>query len=359
MQVIAITLGIFMQTNIFRRMHVKLLKYIESFSIKMRVMRATQHIAGPRKIRQAKDEVALVCMLKNGTYYVAELIKHHQSIGIENFLFIDNGSDDDTVRLLAQYKNVTVVLNSLPVAKYEIALRSQIARKIIKGGWFLFVDTDEMFDLINGENRNIKEVANYCNHHGYEVVIGQCLDLFSPAPMAETIKWSYGQSLVAFNLFSLGSIENFEYHDSRIKFSFFLKNNLVSNPNIKLKFGGIRKQLFNEHCALSVHRMVRNLRHTKPYTHPHCSSNTKCADFTILVRHYKFAGPYFFRENRQALENVWEHGEDKKRLKKITDLNFTFSGLDIQRFSDLKYLVDQGFLNCSDQYLKSFPFKAT
>ena len=350
------TLDVIMAIKRFLQICKRIGKSKENFATKILVRLATRHVFGPRSIKLAKDDVALICMFKNGSYYVAELIKHHRSIGVEHFLFIDNGSDDDTIQQLARFDNVTVVSNTLPVAKYEIALRSQIAKRVIKGGWFLFVDTDEMFDLINGENRSIKEFANYCNQKGFEVVIGQCLDLFSSVPLRETAKWSYGQSIKAFDLFSLGAIENFDYHDSNVEFSWFLRDNIVSNRSIKLKFGGIRRQLFNENCALSVHRMVRNYPRIKPYTHPHCSSNAKCADFTILLRHYKFAGPYYLREKKQILENVWDHDENKSRLKVIYDLDFTFTGMEIQKFSTLRDLVDQEFLNCSDQYLKFFPF---
>ena len=356
---IAGTLGVIMERRVLQKIRDKVKRYRDNFVTRVRIRMTTRHISGPRNIRLANDEVGLVCMLKNGSYYLTELIRHHQSIGIDNFLFIDNGSDDDTVEKLAHFDNVTVVSNRLPVAKYESALRSQIACRIIKGGWFLFVDTDEMVDLLNGENRDIKEFANYCNEHGYEVVVGQCLDLFSSLPMNKTANLNYAQSVAAFDLFSLSGIENFDYHDSVVEFSWFLRNNVVSNPDIKLKFGGIRRQLFNENCALSVHRLVRNLPHTKPYTHPHCSSNTKCADFTILIRHYKFAGPYFYREKKQIEENVWKHGENTSRIKVIKDLSFTFSGIETQKFSTLMHLVDDNFLNCSDQYLKYFPFSAT
>ena len=345
-----------MEAEVFRQKIDKTKRYVFNLVTKIRVRIATRHVFGPRNIWLSNDEVVVICMLKNGSYYLDEMMKHYHSIGIENFLFIDNGSEDNTVKQLTQFRNVTVVSNALPVAKYEIALRSQIANRIVKGGWFLFVDTDEMIDFVNGKGRNIKEFAQYCNQYGYEVVVGQCLDLFSSLPMNETANWSYRQSLAAFDLFSLSTIENFDYHDTAVKFSWFLRNNIVSNPSIKLKFGGIRKQLFNEDCALSVHRMVRNLPHTKPYTHSHCSSNTKCADFTLLVRHYKFAGSYLCKEKQQILETVWEHGEDKSRLRVINDLSFTFSGIDIQKFSSLSNLVDQGFLNCSDQYSKHFPF---
>lgn len=339
----------------FSRIRAKIRQVGGAIGARLRVRLATKHLSGPRKIKQSADDVALVCMLKNGAYYLDGLLKHHRALGIRNFLFIDNGSEDDTRERLAAYPGVTVVSNRLPVATYESLLRSRISKRIIRGGWFLFVDSDELIEMINGTGRNIQEYARYCNDYEYDAVVGQCLDLFSSQPLSETDNWDYEQSISEFNLFSLNDIESFEYHDKNVGFSWFLQKNKISNYDIRWKFGGIRRELFGENCALTNHRMVKNARHIKLYTHPHCSSNIHCADFTLLLRHYKFAGQYITREKQQLNDKIWDHGEDQSRLAVIKDLSFTFSGKEVQCFSGADQLVEQGFMTCSQAFLSRFP----
>ena len=325
------------------------------FGAWLKVRMATQHLSGPRKIKLDEDDVALVCLLKNGSYYVDDLLAHHRALGIKNFLFIDNGSDDDTCAKLAAHSDVTTVSNTLPVARFETRLRSQIARNTVKGGWFLFVDSDELFEFINGAGRTIQDYTRYCSDHGFDAVVAQCLELVSDCPLSETSDWSFKKSISEFHWYSLNCIENFDYHDQAVGFAWFLRSNTISNPDIKMKYGGIRKELFGENPSLSSHRLVKNARHITIYSHPHSSSNVNCADFSMLLRHYKFAGDYYARERRQLDDKIWDHGEDERRMAVINDRSFVFSAAQLHRFDAADQLVDQGFLHCSQAFLLRFP----
>lgn len=341
--------------KILRRVTAKAKRTAGAIGTRVRVRAASRHLSGPRKIRLEEDEVALVCMLKNGSYYLDALLEHHRAIGIRHFLFIDNGSEDDTIEKLASQPDVTIISNQLPVATYESLLRGDIARRVIKGGWFLFVDSDELIEMVHGTGRDIRDYAGYCNEHGYDAVVVQCLDLFSSRPLLETEGWSYRRSISDFNLFSLRCISDFDYHDKAVAFAWFLQSNTVTSPDIKIKFGGIRREMFGEDCALSSHRMIKNAGHIGLYSHPHCSSNVRCADFSILLRHYKFAGKYLSRERQQVRDRVWNHGEDRSRLAIINGQNFTLAGQEVQRFAGTGPLLEQGFLTGSAAFLARFP----
>lgn len=343
-----------MTTNSYARGIAKIKATTDRFLDRLRVRRVTRHVSGPRRITLADHDVALVCMLKNGSYYLDELISHHRGLGIEHFLFIDNGSDDDTVPRLSQEKGVTVVSNTLPVAKYESLLRGQIAKQMIKGGWFLFVDTDELIDFIGGENWTIQDYVEYCDAQDFTAIVGQSLDLFSSSPMDESAGWSYRESIERFDRYSLENIQDLDYHDPHIPFAWFLRNNRSSNPAIKIKFGGIRNQLFGEDCALTKHSMVKNNSNIELYSHPHCSGNVYCADFTLLLRHYKFAGRYLSREQQQIWNKTWEHRENERRLSVIQNKNFRFEAENVQTYAGTGTLLHQGFLNSSDRFSSRF-----
>lgn len=312
---------------------------------------ASRHLYGPRKVKLADDEVAAVCMLKNGAYYLDTLMAHHRSLGVKHFLFIDNGSDDGTIEQLEKYDDVTIVSNKLPVAHYECKMRAIIARQVFDGGWFLFLDSDELMDIVNSDSRSIRDDVRYCNEHGYNIVVGYVLDMYSSSPLAETSSWSYAQSVEHFDQYSISTIDEYDYHQEGNPYYWFLQTNTISNDDIKIKMGGIRRQVFSEYCGLTVHRLVRNTPSIDLYRHSHCSCNAICADFTMLVRHYKFAGPYLERERKSVSESTWMHGEDALRLQVIEGDNFRLSGEDEKKFINVMQLVEEGFLVCSDDYL--------
>lgn len=321
------------------------------------VARNTRHVSGPRKICLHEDEVVLVCLLKDAEYYLQHFIDHHRAIGVKHFLLIDNGSTDKTRNLVAADPTITVYSNALPVRTYECLLRARIARRAVTGGWFLFADSDELMVFSRGEGRHISEIIGYCNAHGYEAVIGQVLDMFSPHSLKETSDWSYPKSVEAFDLYSLNSISHFDYRNTtHIEFQWDMRDNTVSNERIKFMFGGIRNEVFGENCCLTTHRLVRNANHIELYTHPHCSNKVACADFTFLVKHYKFAGNFWAREQAQVDKPDWEHDENRKRMSILQGHeDFVISGKEHHVFRDTEDLILSGFLECSARYLEQFP----
>lgn len=317
----------------------------------------TQHISGPKKISLHENEVVLVCLLKDAEYYLEHLIEHHRSIGVKHFLLIDNGSTDKTTELFAEAPDVTVYSNTLPAKEYECLLRAQIARRVVKGGWFLFADSDELIAFSRGEGRQISQFIEYCNANKYDAAIGQVIDFFSPLSLNQTSGLEYAKSVETFNLYSTNNISYYDYDDKdHISFFWDMRNNTTSNDKIKFMFGGIRNEVFGENCCLTTHRLVRNVPYIELYSHPHCSGNIHCADFTFLIKHYKFAGNFWDREKAQVQKADWDHGEDQKRMSVLQGRDdFVISGRQEHTFTDTEALISQGFLECSDRFLEHFP----
>ncbi len=345
-----------MKPSFAQRVRAKLGRDVGALATRLRIRMASRHVAGPLQVALTHDEVGLTCMLKNGAYYLPELLEHHRALGVRHFLIIDNGSDDDTVAIASAHQDVTVIANPLPARIYESALRAQIAQRVFRGGWLLFVDSDELAEMPHGEGRPISDFTHYCNLNGYEVVVGQSLDLFSAAPLNDSADWDYSRSIREFDRYSLHDIRSFPYHDTEnVAFSWFLRDNAISNPEIGIKFGGIRREIFGEDCCLTHHRLVRNRKDVAVYTHPHCCSNASCADFTLLTRHYKFAGPFLQRERDQIASGTWSHGEDEKRIAMIKDDAFAFKPAEPRRYTGTAKLVEEGFLDASAAFKAVFP----
>src|ERR1700733_10581920 len=76
-----------------------------------------QHLSGPKHLQLQPNDVVLVCLIKNGAFWLKTFIKHHTDLGIRHFVFVDNGSTDHTLEYLSSKDQVTVVQSTLP-AKY-------------------------------------------------------------------------------------------------------------------------------------------------------------------------------------------------------------------------------------------------
>lgn len=318
---------------------------------RLKVYFGTRHVFGERKVVLASNQVMCVSMLKDAEYYIDELIRHHFEIGASHILIIDNGSTDRTVEFASKYPRVSVCRNYLPVRSYEVLIRSIAAKKYTVGGWFLFVDSDELF-VVPASAGDIKTVVDYCNSYGFTSVVCQVLDFFSEQSLQDSAGWSYADSLQRFNRFSVNNITKFDYFDERIKFGFFLLNNVCVSNDVRFYFGGMRNEVFGENCCLTTHRLVKNSPEVVLYSHPHCSGNVRCADFTALIKHYKFCGDYLEREKRLHSAGVWEHKEVGQRVEYFNSVDeSTICVSEFHLYRDIELLFDLGFLVASDRYL--------
>lgn len=318
------------------------------------VRRKTRHLYGPMRVALGENDVAVICLMRNAEYYLKELLRHHRALGARHFVFIDNGSDDGSLSLLSDQEDVTVLENHLPVSTYENLIRQQAAQQCISGGWLLFVDTDELAEFPGGQRGLLRDYARYCNKRGYDVVVAQMLDLYSPLPLSETENLSYADSIRAFDRYSLYCATELDYFSQDVPFAYFLAENTISNPDIGIKFGGIRRELFDEDCALTKHPFVRNTRKVEIYSHAHCASYARCADFSFLIRHYKFAGPFIAREQSQIAARTWNHGEDKRRLATISERGYRLSSPHERQFVSADQLLAERFLVVSADFYREF-----
>jgi len=76
-----------------------------------------------------------------------------------------------------------------------------------------------------------------------------------------------------------------DYLSASNDYAWFLQPNRESNPAIRFRFGGLRREFFGEYCGLTNHRLVKNSKDIWIYNHPHCSPYVTCADFAPLLRH--------------------------------------------------------------------------
>lgn len=310
------------------------------------VLMRSRHLHGPRRVSLADDDCATVTLLRNGAFFLDKLLAHHRALGVRHSLIIDNGSTDDSVAIARRHPDVTILRNTLPPLRYEKALRRALARRHIKGGWLLFVDVDELFLPPLGHRDALRRLVRYCNAAGFTAVQCQMLDLFSDLSLSVTARMTHAEALKHFRRYSLADVEARDFFDPGLPFASHVVNSRCADRNIRFLFGGIRKRQFGEACCLSKQALVRNLPEIGLQAHPHLSENVRCADVSALLLHYKFAGDVLAREADQVARGVWKHGEDRARVRMLTDRpDFRIDCPAKQTFTGPEPLVEQGFLH--------------
>lgn len=317
-----------------------------------RFLRSIRHLHGPREGQAGPQDVTVVTLVKDGAYYLDAFFDHYRKMGIRHFVFFDNGSSDGTLDRIAAEPGTIIVQSTLPPGAYENDFRRYAAERFCRNRWCLFSDVDELFDFDGRDRIGILGLITYLERNGFTALIAQMLDMFPDMPLRDAQDLSYGEALVAYRYYDLDRITPVPYDDSTVlTFHYYLAQNTLANDRITFLMGGVRKRVFDENCLLTKHPLVFVGDGVEPGVHPHCSAHVHCADFTALIRHYKFTDDPMGRDARNVAHEVYSHGEDHQRLREWDrDPDLTLWRPEAQVFNGFDALCEAGFLMRSPRF---------
>ncbi|MES2635085.1 MAG: glycosyltransferase family 2 protein [Pseudomonadota bacterium] len=106
-----------------------------------------------RKQPQAKGKVALFAMIRNEIYFLPHLLDHYRKLGINEFWFLDDRSDDGSAEYLRQQPDCGIVHSNLSFGDkvgeqpFGAAVKTLVPRALLMNRWVLTVDADEFLIL--------------------------------------------------------------------------------------------------------------------------------------------------------------------------------------------------------------------
>jgi len=333
--------------EVFLRWRADLQPFLDTW----RCLSSIRHIHGPKRIWYKKNEVVVICLVRNGSAYIKSFVEHYFSLNVKHIVFLDNNSDDNTVALAGQYNNITILSTNIPLGsdynKDEIIFKRYLAQKFCRNRWCLSVDIDELFDYPSSNVFKFNALLAYLNANSYTAVISQMLDMFSDKPLNELNKIEDVPIKDGYKYYDISDVLKQGYFEETGE---LLKGNVLTNKNIKFYAGGIRKTIFGTYNWLTKHQLffVNSVR----ITHPHCVSNARCADFTAVCLHYKFIYNYYdtileYVKSGYGTQRDYIPIETKCR----NNPQLSFKRETAQKFNSVNELIENGFLVVSQEYL--------
>jgi len=316
-----------------------------------RFVASLQHLHGPTKLDVAPGDVVLIALVRDGSYYLDAFFRHYRAMGVRHFVFIDNGSRDDTMARIKAQKGTIIDRSALPLAQYEDLIRQYPAQTYGQNRWCLYVDMDEIFDFEGRSQIGVRGLTAYLEQQGYTALAAQMLEMFPKNSLAAAAGLPYKQALQAFLYYDISAVRKVDYHSSDIEFSTLLSNNDLSNDAVKFAFGGVRGKVFGEDCCLTKHPLIFNGPEVTPAPHPHLSSGLRVADMTAVIKHYKFANDPVTRDAATLASGDLAHNEDARRMAVIgQNPDVSLFSLDARRWNRVELLYRAGFLVPSEAY---------
>ncbi|MXP44613.1 glycosyltransferase family 2 protein [Allopontixanthobacter sediminis] len=321
------------------------------------VRKSLHWVSGEKFIDLPSGDIVVVLLCRNMAHYLEYFYEYYRSIGARYFVYVDNNSSDNSVDITARWKNSITLSTDLNFRDYQTPIRHEISKSFCTEGWRLAVDPDELFDYAGSEKMCIRELGRSLLDEGYTGLIAQMLDLVPDRSLVEESSLSFYESTKSSKFYSLDCLTDMDYFSSNVPFSGLVENNMISNEEVTWKFGGIRKRYFNEDCCLTKHPLFYYKEGVHPFRHPHLTTGLRIADFTALLKHYKFSGNYISREMDLLAEGRVSHDETSRRASIVkSGHQFRFNTSNLLASPTPEELLERNFLVMTERaklrYLK-------
>ncbi|GAB4260275.1 MAG: hypothetical protein Kow0013_03710 [Pararhodobacter sp.] len=166
-------------------------------SYRLRWMRKRWLIRARRKGRElaplasrtdqiAPDSILLFAVLRNERARLPYFLKYYRDLGVEHFLFVDNGSDDGSAAYLADQPDASVWTTnaSYKAARFGVDWLNALLGRHAHGHWALVVDVDEFFLYPFCDTRPLRALTDWLDDAGLRSFGTLILDMYPKGPVA-------------------------------------------------------------------------------------------------------------------------------------------------------------------------------
>lgn len=313
---------------------------------------------GDFTIFNEKQDVFVFCLVKNGGYYIETFINHYIKIGINHIILIDNGSSDDTIKIAHQFDCVTVEQCNLPFGEYKLAMRRYLIEKYGKNRWCLSVDIDEYWEYPFIDRIKLDSFINYLNVFGYNSCISHQLDLFENSSSLNNMEKETKLDKLAYydlsNIFRwsiLNDKKDKECLDRRL--IGFLNGNIISNKNIPIIAGGIRKKFFDITPVLTKVSLFKFESSVNPFLKSsHKISGSYVADISCVLLH-KILNSHLKEKSANCIKDggYFNGSYNYKKIYNKLCKKIVSTPTRATYYNSVNELIENDFLHVSEDYL--------
>jgi glycosyltransferase involved in cell wall biosynthesis len=299
----------------------------------------------------AANDAVVLCLVQNGENYVQSFIRHYLSLGFKHIFFLDNGSSDRTVELVKAHAEVTVLRSRLSFRRFKREMRDYLFRTYCRRRWGLNAEIDEFFDYWGSEWINIQQLTGFLSRFGFTAVTMQMLDMFSDRTLTELDSRPSDDLATKYRYYEMSDLMQWSCPAQRCEMAF--ESNECPYPEIRHYYGGVKKRVFGlDSIWLSKHAL-RYGDGKLPMDGVHTVENARIADFTAILRHYKFLSGFPEQVERAVVKK--NYSSDSYKYRKYAETlrrnpSLTLVSENSQLYEGCEALVKQGYLYASSAF---------
>lgn len=175
-------------------------------SYRMRLRRKRRLVRAVRKsgeLQSVQDntrairpgDILLVCTMRNEQIRLPYFLQYYRGLGVNHFLFVDNGSTDGSADYLRGMEDVSLwhTTASYKRAGFGIDWMNYLKRKYAHGHWVLVVDPDEFFIYPFCDTRPIRALTDWLDNSAIRSFSAMLLDVY-PKGRIDEVPYQAGQN---------------------------------------------------------------------------------------------------------------------------------------------------------------------
>lgn len=142
-----------------------------------------------------RDDVLLVSTMRNEQIRLPYFLEYYRKLGVNHFLFVDNGSDDDTTQYLSGMGDVSLWQThaSYRRSHFGVDWMNYLKRKYAHGHWVLVVDPDEFFIYPFCDTRPIQALTDWLDNSAIRSFSAMLIDTYPKGRLGD-VPYQAGQN---------------------------------------------------------------------------------------------------------------------------------------------------------------------
>ncbi|MEM1411692.1 MAG: glycosyltransferase family 2 protein [Pseudomonadota bacterium] len=138
----------------------------------------------PAQRQRNRFSPVLISVIKNERHRLERFVTHHRDRGVQEFVFIDNGSTDDSLSWLRAQPDVLALTVDRPFDwQAKQGWITHVINKIGRQRWFLVLDADERLVYPGEDQHDLSDLAAQMELEEIWRVRGMLIDLYGPGSL--------------------------------------------------------------------------------------------------------------------------------------------------------------------------------
>lgn len=134
-----------------------------------------------------RHDILCLSTVRNEMARLPHFLAHHRRLGVSQFLFVDNGSDDGTLDYLAAQPDVSLwsTAASYRLSRFGVDWLTWLQIRYAHGHWCLTLDADEVLIYPYWESRDLRALTGWLDQIGQPMLPAMMLDLYPRGRLSE------------------------------------------------------------------------------------------------------------------------------------------------------------------------------